>query len=88
MGSQHGSDISDRLTSLEEAGAFSQRALDQLNDEVIELNRRMADVLTRLGRLEGRIGHLTATSPGTAREADPAALRPDGGYGPIGEVQD
>jgi uncharacterized coiled-coil protein SlyX len=65
-----GAEISERLTRLEEAETFAQRTVDELNAEVVELNRRLADALARLERLEAR---LDSASPGdreTALEGD------------------
>ena len=45
----------DRLTRIEEALGFADRAAEELGAEVLRLNQRLADVLKRLEALERRV---------------------------------
>ncbi len=59
----HQSEPADRdahaeILRLQEALGFAERRSDQLNEEVLEVNRRLDEVLRRLSRLEGRVESL------------------------------
>jgi uncharacterized coiled-coil protein SlyX len=56
---QRRSDIDNRVSRLEEAQAYAERSIEQLNDEMVELGRRMTDILARLQRLEATAERLT-----------------------------
>jgi uncharacterized coiled-coil protein SlyX len=72
MGSSNvnATELSERLTKLEESETFAQRTVEELNGEVIELNRRLADALSRLERLEARLDTVAADERGPAPETD------------------
>lgn len=81
---QYGSDLAARIRKLEEAEAFDQRTLEQLNSELIELNRRMATVLTRLERLERRMERLPADlAPRSTEQSEDEAPSPLAGEAPV-----
>jgi uncharacterized coiled-coil protein SlyX len=45
----------DRARKIEEAQGFTDHAVEQLSAEIAELNRRLAQALTRLARVEARL---------------------------------
>ena len=47
--------LAQRLQKLEESFAFDQRAVEQLGEEVLALNRRMEEVLRQVRGLERRL---------------------------------
>ncbi|MEM9064216.1 MAG: SlyX family protein [Planctomycetota bacterium] len=44
-----------RIQKLEESGAFTDRTVEQLSDEVLQLNRKLERMTTRLERLEAKL---------------------------------
>jgi hypothetical protein len=50
--------------TLQEALAFTDHAVEQLSAEIAGLNRRLAQALTRLARLEQRLDRLLAAPDG------------------------
>jgi uncharacterized coiled-coil protein SlyX len=67
----------ERLMRIEENQGFAEHTLEQLNAELVEVNRRIADALTRLERLEHRVerlmGTVTEISAGEAARDEPGA---------------
>lgn len=62
-----------RLQRLEEAAGFADHAMDELNQSVLDLARRLDQALARLDALERRLGSIedaAAESP-EASDADP-----------------
>lgn len=49
-----------RLTEVEAAAAFTDRTLEVMGEEVTRLHGAVRDLVKRLGRLEERLGELTA----------------------------
>jgi uncharacterized coiled-coil protein SlyX len=60
--------IPDRLTKLEENQGFAEHTLEQLNEELVQVNRRLAEALTRLDVVEQRIARLMGTVTEIAAE--------------------
>ncbi len=48
----------DRVSRLEEHAAFTERAVEQLSQEIAAINRRLHTAVTRLGTLEARVAKL------------------------------
>ena len=81
------SQIPDRLTKLEENQGYAEHTLEQLNAELVQVNRRLAEAMTRLEAVEQRMARLTGTvtemaaertemSPGEMPELPPHSHRP------------
>lgn len=60
--------LREHVLRLEESLAFSDRRVDELNEELIAINRRLDDTLRRLAKLEGKVE--TLANPPEAPEED------------------
>ncbi len=71
---------SERLNRIEEATAFTDRSVEALTEQLLDLDRRMRHLATRLESLEGRLTGvaerlLDQPTPSTPRE-DPIGAKP------------
>jgi uncharacterized coiled-coil protein SlyX len=68
-------DPSERLRQLEEAAGFTSHDVDQLRDAVLAMERRLREMVERLGRLEARLDGLfdpdANTGEGDASDVEP-----------------
>ncbi len=71
--------IEDRLVRLEEGQGFAEHTVEQLNAELVEVNRRLAEAMARLDRVEQRLAQLQAPA---APDASEDAGQPPGGDPP------
>lgn len=70
-------DIGMRLSRFEEGQAFTERTVEQLNDEVVLVNKRLSEAMTRIERLEKRLDRLTGVvSEVSVLETDVQDARP------------
>lgn len=51
-----------RLMRLEEHVAFTEHTVEQLSQEIIDLNKRLAETTRRLALLESRLGKVLAAT--------------------------
>ena len=60
--------IPDRLTKLEENQGYAEHTVEQLNAELVQVNRRLAEAMTRLEVVEQRLARLMGTVTEIAAE--------------------
>lgn len=74
----------ERLNRVEEAAAFTDRSVELLTEQLLDLDRRMRQLASRLETIESRLSGVAAqlarTEPGSS--ADPADAEDDGGAPP------
>lgn len=70
MAQEHESrpDLEMRLTRFEEVQAFSERTVEQLNEEIVSVNERLSEAAKRIERLESRLDHLTGMASEVATQ--------------------
>ncbi|MEO1008347.1 MAG: hypothetical protein AAFX79_07255 [Planctomycetota bacterium] len=85
-GGDHEGRSQERLTSLEEAAMFQDRAVGELREVADELLKRLVSLEGRLGGLERRLGHLVDAEPNVEPDADPTT-EPRGEHGARGDAE-
>lgn len=64
----------DRLTRLEEALSFSERAVEQMHGEIIALQRRVESLANRLDRAESALSQKADAREETREGASPSGI--------------
>lgn len=79
----------ERLTRLEEAAAFSDRAIENLTEQMLDLDGKLRRAMARLAAIEARLEHMerpALASGGAVRTAEDAAAAEGGSQSHHGEA--